>query len=154
MDFGEVKAALKKLCKKWDERFLCPVLSTHMDITAWPVDEKEGGPATISASELLTSSIAAAASSPEEAAKLVANHQIGMRVKHDGSKFVFPAADCALLPVHHSSAEELSRLLCLDLVDAMGGAGALRGRGMRSIKVALIETPRQEARYCLSLVDA
>lgn len=149
MDFGEVKAALKMLCKRWDERFLVPILSPHMEIRAWPSGKREGDEGTISGVDILALGQSGATPAKPLSDDRTA-HQISMLVKHDGARFEFPANDCALLPIHHSSAEELARLLCLDLIDELGGAAALQARGMQSIKVALVETPRQEARYCVT----
>lgn len=59
-------------------------------------------------------------------------------------RFVFPRTDCAILPIVHSSAEELARYL----------AGALRGRlreegvdDLKAIEVGVEETTGQAAFY-------
>jgi 6-pyruvoyl-tetrahydropterin synthase len=64
---------------------------------------------------------------------------------HDGHRFEFPRVDCALLPIVHSSAEELAahllgRLRAL-LADAAGG------RGLVALEVGVAEAPGQVA-YC------
>jgi 6-pyruvoyltetrahydropterin/6-carboxytetrahydropterin synthase len=66
----------------------------------------------------------------------------------DGSRFAFPAADCVLLPIAHSSAEELAAYVCRRLVDALPGLGT---RGVRAVEVAVAEAPAQEARFRLEL---
>ncbi len=62
----------------------------------------------------------------------------------DGSRFSIPEADCALLPIAHSSAEELAAYLCDRLIAELE---VLRSRDVRSIEVTVAETPGQEARH-------
>ena len=66
----------------------------------------------------------------------------------DGSRFVFPEADCVFLPIAHSSAEELAAYVCRRLVDALPG---LATRGVCAVEVAVAEAPAQEARFRLEL---
>jgi dihydroneopterin triphosphate aldolase (PTPS-III) / 6-pyruvoyltetrahydropterin synthase len=61
----------------------------------------------------------------------------------DGSSFSFPEADCVLLPIAHSSAEELADYVCARLLDALPG---MRVRGVTAVEVAVAEAPAQEAR--------
>lgn len=75
------------------------------------------------------------------------NGQIEL-VCEDGSRFSFPAADCALLPIRHSSAEELASYICRRLVDELA---VLSSRGVDSVEVAVAEAPLQEARCRLEL---
>jgi len=60
----------------------------------------------------------------------------------DGATFTFPEADVVLLPIVHSSAEELARFVSseirAELVD-------LRRRGVTSIEVGVAEAPGQIA---------
>ena len=69
-------------------------------------------------------------------------------VCEDGSRFSFPIADCALLPITHSSAEELAAYVCQELV---GRLEALRSRGVTVVEVAVAEAPLQEARCRMTL---
>ena len=66
----------------------------------------------------------------------------------DGSRFSVPEADCVLLPIAHSSAEELSAYICERLVDDLD---ALRQRSVAAIEVSVAEAPLQEARYRMEL---
>jgi len=66
----------------------------------------------------------------------------------DGSRFSFPEKDCVLLPIRHSSAEELAAYVCGRLVEALR---SLRERRLNAIEVAVAEAPQQEARYRMSL---
>ncbi|MEE8312217.1 MAG: 6-carboxytetrahydropterin synthase [Candidatus Binatia bacterium] len=69
-------------------------------------------------------------------------------VCEDGSRFSIPAADCALLPIRHSSAEELASYICRRLV---GELKVLESRSVDSVEVAVAEAPLQEARCRLEL---
>src|SRR6266478_1847481 len=62
-----------------------------------------------------------------------------------GHRFRFPAADVRLLPIAHSSAEELSAYLLARLRDALRGAAG--GRGLAALEVGVAEAPGQAA-YC------
>jgi len=66
----------------------------------------------------------------------------------DGSRFSFPESDCALLPIAHSSAEELAAYVCHELVDRLH---VLRARDVRAVEVAVAEAPLQEARCRLEI---
>lgn len=78
IDFGEVKAAMKEICKSINEYFICPMKSRDLKITE--VDS-----------------------------------QLCLECE-DGAKFSFPKADCAMLPLYHSSAEELAHWLYCKLI--------------------------------------
>mmetsp|Transcript_36644 Transcript_36644/g.113393 ORF Transcript_36644/g.113393 Transcript_36644/m.113393 type:complete len:197 (+) Transcript_36644:214-804(+) len=64
----------------------------------------------------------------------------------DGSKFSIPEADCAMLPIVHSTAEELAALLWRRTIEVLG-VDVLRARGVTALEVAVAEAPTQEARY-------
>mmetsp|Transcript_15899 Transcript_15899/g.47423 ORF Transcript_15899/g.47423 Transcript_15899/m.47423 type:complete len:199 (-) Transcript_15899:61-657(-) len=64
----------------------------------------------------------------------------------DGSFFSVPVADCALLPIRHSTAEELAALVWRRTVAALG-VDVLEARGVTGLEVAVAEAPTQEARY-------
>jgi 6-pyruvoyl-tetrahydropterin synthase len=61
----------------------------------------------------------------------------------DGSRFSFPETDCVLLPIAHSSAEELADYVCDRLLDALPG---MPERGVTAVEVSVAEAPAQEAR--------
>jgi len=65
-------------------------------------------------------------------------------VYEDGTRFVFPASDCVLLPIVHASAEELAAYVLARLRD---GLGAHAMRGLTEIEVGVSEAPGQAA-YC------
>jgi 6-pyruvoyltetrahydropterin/6-carboxytetrahydropterin synthase len=65
-------------------------------------------------------------------------------VYEDGTRFVFPASDCVLLPIAHASAEELAAYV---LERLRAGLGTHAMRGLSEIEVGVSEAPGQAA-YC------
>jgi 6-pyruvoyl-tetrahydropterin synthase len=65
----------------------------------------------------------------------------------EGERFRFPAADVRLLPIAHSSAEELAAYLLGRLRDALRAEAG--GRGIAGLEVGVAEAPGQIA-YCRS----
>ena len=63
----------------------------------------------------------------------------------EGDRFRFPPADVRLLPIGHSSAEELAAYLLGRLRDALGAEAG--GRGIAALEVGVAEAPGQVA-YC------
>jgi 6-pyruvoyltetrahydropterin/6-carboxytetrahydropterin synthase len=61
----------------------------------------------------------------------------------EGDRFVFPRRDCALLPIVHSSAEEIAAYLLRRVREAL--AADLGGRSVRAIAVGVAEAPGQVA---------
>jgi len=66
----------------------------------------------------------------------------------DGTRFAFPEADCALLDIRHSSAEELAAFLGEKLRAALP---ILDRRGVTVLEVGVAEAPGQEARFRIEL---
>jgi 6-pyruvoyltetrahydropterin/6-carboxytetrahydropterin synthase len=62
----------------------------------------------------------------------------------DGSRFLLPRSDVVLLPIAHSSAEELCRYLCHRLTDELR---ANASGGLTAIEVGVAESPGQAASY-------
>jgi 6-pyruvoyltetrahydropterin/6-carboxytetrahydropterin synthase len=62
----------------------------------------------------------------------------------DGTRFVFPASDCVLLPIVHASAEELAAYVLSRLRDGLGSHAM---RGLTEIEVGVSEAPGQAA-FC------
>ena len=56
-------------------------------------------------------------------------------------KFVLPAADCLLLPIVHSTAEELAEYIALEVVQQLGHQ--LRSRLCQWLEVSVSERPGQ-----------
>jgi len=66
-------------------------------------------------------------------------------ITEGGERFRFPAADVRLLPIRHSSAEEIAAYLLARLRAAF--AAAAPGRGVVALEVGIAEAPGQTA-YC------
>lgn len=66
----------------------------------------------------------------------------------DGSRFSLPEADCVVLPLAHSSAEELAEYLAGRFVERLA---ILSERGVETIELVVEEAPGQEARCRLEL---
>lgn len=64
----------------------------------------------------------------------------------DGSVFVFPRADCALLPIVHATAEELAIYLWSRLLDGLNSEW-LRQRGVHTLEVIVMEAVGQQATF-------
>jgi 6-pyruvoyl-tetrahydropterin synthase len=68
-----------------------------------------------------------------------------IRVRYENDEFVFPASDVCLVPIVHSSAEELARYIWNQLTDALKARDALSDVTMLEVSVA--EGPGQSAIY-------
>lgn len=66
----------------------------------------------------------------------------------DGTRFSFPEADCVLLDIRHSSAEELAAWFGEKLKQALP---ILERRGVTTLEVGVAEAPNQEARFRIEL---
>ncbi|HTW87349.1 MAG TPA: 6-carboxytetrahydropterin synthase [Candidatus Binataceae bacterium] len=66
-------------------------------------------------------------------------------VRYERDEFVLPAADVCLLPIIHTSAEELARYIWTQLHAALAAQKALNG--MVSMEVSVAEGPGQAAIY-------
>jgi len=66
----------------------------------------------------------------------------------DGTRFSFPRADCVLLEIRRSSAEELAAFLGERLKNALP---ILKHRGVTVLEVGVAEAPGQEARFRIEL---
>ena len=65
-------------------------------------------------------------------------------LRYEGDEFRFPRKDVVLLPIIHSSAEEIARYLVGELRQALRAEGIEQ---LRSIEVGVEETPGQAAYY-------
>ncbi len=62
----------------------------------------------------------------------------------DGSVFVFPRNDCAMLPIVHATAEELAVYLWSQILEGLNGDYLIR-RGIHTMEVIVAEAVGQEA---------
>jgi 6-pyruvoyltetrahydropterin/6-carboxytetrahydropterin synthase len=120
LDFGDVKKVVKVVCKKLNERFLCPTKSDVIDlkIVDSENEKEEGGNGSKSKSVIL--------------------------VCEDGAKFVMPLDDCAMLPIVHATVEELAIYVWGEIMDGLDSS-LLRRRGIHTMEVVMAEAPGQEA---------
>lgn len=65
-------------------------------------------------------------------------------VGYENEEFRFPATDVVLVPIVHSSAEELARYLAGEIRRELGGEGVV---GIRAIQIGVEETPGQAAYF-------
>jgi 6-pyruvoyl-tetrahydropterin synthase len=75
----------------------------------------------------------------------ICQHNGQVRVVYEGDIFVFPAADVALLPIMHSSAEELARFIWTELHRELTDRDALGD--ISAMEVSVAEGPGQTAIY-------
>lgn len=68
-----------------------------------------------------------------------------VRIRYEQDEFILPARDLCLLPIVHSSAEELARYIWGELHDALEAHGALAD--ILSLEVSVGEAPGQSASY-------
>jgi 6-pyruvoyl-tetrahydropterin synthase len=83
---------------------------------------------------------------PSKSDCLTIDQGIGqIRVAYEDAHFAFPAADVALLPIVHSSAEELARFIWDELHSALDEREAVAD--ITSIEISVAEGPGQAAIY-------
>ena len=68
-----------------------------------------------------------------------------LRICYGADEFRLPASDVCLLPIGHSSAEELARFIWKKLCEALSAEQALQG--IMSIEISVAECPGQAAIY-------
>jgi 6-pyruvoyltetrahydropterin/6-carboxytetrahydropterin synthase len=78
-----------------------------------------------------------------ECLRIVAREEVVEVETEDGGRFCFPAADVRLLPIGHSSAEELAAYLLGRLRAALAAETA--GRQVLALEVGVAEAPGQAA---------
>ena len=115
IDFGDVKAVVKRVCKDLNEHFLCPMYSDVLQIT-------------------------------------VRDDECVVSIDcEDGSHFSFPAGDCAMLPIVHATAEELSIYLYGEILNRLDATFLTEQRGIHTMEVTVAEAPGQEATFRLPI---
>ena len=68
-----------------------------------------------------------------------------MKIRYEADEFILPRKDLCLLPIVHTSAEELARFIWDELRGALGKKRALGG--ITSLEIAVAEGPGQAAIY-------
>jgi 6-pyruvoyl-tetrahydropterin synthase len=131
IDFGCVKEVCKRVCKRLNETFLCPMYSNALNIVEEQAREGDDDSNSNSNSN--------------------DNHQM-LRIEchHDRSYFIFPKRDCSLLPIVHSSTEELAIYLWNEILNDVT-AEYLRQRGIHTMEVTVAEAENQQATFRLAI---
>lgn len=112
IDFGCIKDVCKRICKRLNEHFLCPM---HSDVLTITLDDTS------------------------------------VHIEcQDGSKFMFPKGDCALLPIVHATTEEMAIYLYAEILNGLD-ANYLLQRGLHTMEVTVAEAPGQEATFRLAI---
>ena len=68
-----------------------------------------------------------------------------MKIRYEQDEFILPAKDVCMLPIAHSSAEELARFIWGELHDALKARDALAD--IVALEVSVAEGPGQSASY-------
>ena len=131
VDFGCVKSVAKDVCKTLNEYFLVPILSEVLEITVHEDEDKEGNGSGI-CGEVNTRG----------------NKYPGSVVIkcEDGSTFTFPRQDCLLLPIMHSTAEELAIYIFGKLVAGLDAEYLIK-RGVTMMEITVSEAVGQDATF-------
>src|SRR5271166_3399005 len=74
-----------------------------------------------------------------------------VRIRYEDDEFVLPAADVCIVPIVHSSAEELARYIWDELAAALGAQHALKL--VTTMEISVAEGPGQSAHYRSSTGD-
>lgn len=134
LDFGCVKSIAKKVCKEMNEYFIVPTLSDALTIT---IDEGHED-------EMCRECNQNDSDEPEEK-KLERIYPGSVTILcEDGSRFVFPRQDCLLLPIMHSTCEELAIYVYGQLLKGLN-RDYLEGRGVTAMEVTVSEATGQDA---------
>jgi dihydroneopterin triphosphate aldolase (PTPS-III) / 6-pyruvoyltetrahydropterin synthase len=124
IDFGNVKKVAQQVCKRLNEHFLCPIYSNVLKIST-VTDDANGD-------------------------KGGQQSSVHIECTVDGSKFVFPATDCVMLPIVHATAEEMAIYLYAEILNGLHADYLLR-RGIHTMEVTVAEAVGQEAVFRLAI---
>jgi dihydroneopterin triphosphate aldolase (PTPS-III) / 6-pyruvoyltetrahydropterin synthase len=146
VDFGDIKRATRTVCKQLNEHFLCPTLSNVLDIKV-----VTGGQETASEAAKTTAiTDTAGGDGPHGTPSCPPNSSSVTITCQDGSVFVFPKTDCAMLPIVHATAEELAIYLWSRILEGLHPGYLLR-RGIHTMEVIVAEAVGQEAVFRLGI---
>jgi 6-pyruvoyl-tetrahydropterin synthase len=134
LDFGCVKSVAKKVCKEMNEYFLVPMLSDVLKIT---IEEGEGNEFCGQCED----------GSEHKDKKLKPTHPGSITIQcEDGSRFLFPRQDCLLLPIMHSTCEELAIYVYSQLLKGLN-RDYLESHGVCAMEVTVSESTGQDATF-------
>ena len=159
MDFGCVKMAVKDVCKAMNEYFIVPMLSDVLDIVVVEDDGDEGaegggddddGGRGAGGKGSAEGGGAGEGLGKRRRARSTCGGGTVTIVCEDSSKFVFPPHDCLLLPIMHTTAEELAIYLYGKVLSKLN-ANYLIERGVDIMEVTVSEAVGQEASFRLAI---
>ncbi|GMI59797.1 hypothetical protein ScalyP_jg11406 [Parmales sp. scaly parma] len=134
LDFGDVKRAVRKLCKEMNEHFICPMLSDVIEIREFELAELVNG-------------------NPNSNSNPNPNPNPHLRLLcEDKTMFIFPSSDCLKLPISHATTEELSVYLFVETLKGLN-VETLKARGIRLMEVTVAEAEGQQSVF-RSAVDS
>lgn len=134
IDFGVLKKHIRAICKSLNERILVPVNSSSLQIRFVPAP--------------LHDSLAFSTCGSGEVEE-ISRESGQVEIVCQSSFFSFPKADCALIPIRFSTAEELSRYLAVELEKVL--RNDFNSRGIDSTTVRIFERPTQAASFTIHL---
>ena len=169
LDFGCVKMAVKDVCKAMNEYFIVPMLSDVLDIVVVEDDgdgggvrggdddggrgaggeSAEGGGGESTTTTTTTTTTGGGLGKRRRARSTCGGGTVTIACE-DGSKFVFPRHDCLLLPIMHTTAEELAIYLYGKVLSKLN-ANYLIERGVDVMEVTVSEAVGQEASFRLAI---
>eukprot|EP00970_Alexandrium_tamarense_P008919 scaffold1750_cov189-Alexandrium_tamarense.AAC.9 len=142
LDFGCVKSVAKKVCKGMNEYFMVPMLSEVLKITVEDDEDadEEGKNVCGECGGVTTKQTIA-----NDDGTIKRSYPGSVTIQcEDGSVFVFPRQDCLLLPIMHSTAEELAIYLYGRLLKGLSKDYLLK-RGVTTMEVTVSEAVGQDA---------
>ena len=135
LDFGCVKSVAKRVCKEMNEFFLVPTLSDVLKIT---VDEGGNG---------ICGQCDDGRKIVDDNKRLKRTYPGSVTIEcEDGSKFMFPRQDCLLLPIMHSTCEELAVYVYGRLLMGLN-RDYLASHGVTAMEVTVSESTGQDAMF-------
>lgn len=144
VDFGDMKKVARALCKELNEHLICPTRSDVLKVTTVQLPRPaQGAGAAPPTSE--------GAEERDGSAAPPSVEQVCIECE-DGATFSIPGSDVALLPIVHSTAEELAHYLWVRLVRGYG-LRELHARRVKALSVTVSEAPYQRATFCCELPE-
>jgi 6-pyruvoyl-tetrahydropterin synthase len=131
IDFGDVKRAIRVICKRLNERIIIPLESKHLHINIKPHNSSSG-----------TKVVMCSDASIDDVDPTEGQVEVTCL---DSAFFSFPLSDCALLPIGFSTAESLSAFVANKLEETL--LRDISNRGIESLTVRVFERPSQAAAY-------
>ena len=149
VDFGDVKKAVRVVCKQLNEHFICPTLSDVMDIVVTANTTETSNEGDDNAATNVHNSNSNNKHDDKAASPSTENVTLTCQ---DGSVFQFPMDDCAMLPIVHATAEELAIYLWSRILAGLDAQKLLR-RGVHTMEIIVAEAVGQEAVFRLEIPD-